>query len=193
MGRTKKDPPKATEMIRTKMLPMALVAFATFMHVSSAFSFVAPTPLSHTKSSVSISCTDPGNYERTSLSLSTICRRTSLSLSTTAAPTIADTPPTLGVTKGDTKGANLLLSDLFVSTGAGNQILKNINFRVEPKQVSMNILYCKLQLFKLVLTVLNIEFLSTYCTINSDGVSLDQMGTYMNDLFCYVQISSRHC
>lgn len=57
-----------------------------------------------------------------------------MSLSTTAAPTTADTPTTLGVTKGDTKGAVLLLSDLFVSTGAGNQILKKINFRVEPKQ-----------------------------------------------------------
>ena len=142
-------------MIRTKMLPIALVAFAAFMYVSSAFSFVAPTLQSHTKSSVSKSKTNPIYYhERTSSSLSTICRRTSLSLSTTAAPTIADTPPTLGVTKGDTKGANLLLSDLFVSTGAGNQILKKINFRVEPKQVSINILYCKLQLFKLVLTLL---------------------------------------
>ena len=30
----------------------------------------------------------------------------------------------LGVTKGDTKGANLLLTDLYISTGAGDQILK---------------------------------------------------------------------
>ena len=139
-------------MIRIKMLPIALVALAAFMYVSSAFSFVAPTLQSHTQKSISesFSKTDPGNYERTSSSLLTICRRTSLSLSTTAAPTTADTSTTLGVTKGDTKGANLLLSDLFVSTGAGNQILKNINFRVEPKQVSMNILYCKLQSFKFV-------------------------------------------
>lgn len=40
----------------------------------------------------------------------------------------------LGVTKGDTKGANLLLTDLNISTGAGNRILKSINFRVDPKE-----------------------------------------------------------
>jgi ATP-binding cassette subfamily F protein 3 len=56
-------------------------------------------------------------------------RQTSLSLST-AVPTTANS----GVTKGDTKGANLLLTDIFISTGDGNQILKNINFRVDPKE-----------------------------------------------------------
>ena len=40
----------------------------------------------------------------------------------------------LGVTKGDTKGANLLLTNLNISTGAGNPILKSINFRVDPKE-----------------------------------------------------------
>ena len=40
----------------------------------------------------------------------------------------------LGVTKGDTKGANLLLTDLHISTGAGDQILTSINFRVDPKE-----------------------------------------------------------
>lgn len=40
----------------------------------------------------------------------------------------------LGVTKGDTKGANLLLTDLNISTGAGNPILKSINFRIDPKE-----------------------------------------------------------
>ena len=53
---------------------------------------------------------------------------TNLASSTTAQPA------TLGVTKGDTKGANLLLTDLHISTGGGNQILKSINFRVDPKE-----------------------------------------------------------
>lgn len=54
-------------------------------------------------------------------------QQTRLQSSTSAAPN-------LGVIKGDTKGANLLLSDLYISTGGGNQILKSINFRVDPKE-----------------------------------------------------------
>ncbi len=38
------------------------------------------------------------------------------------------------MTKGDTKGANLLLTDLNISTGSGNTILKSINFRVDPRE-----------------------------------------------------------
>lgn len=40
----------------------------------------------------------------------------------------------LGVTRGDTRGATLLLTDLNISTGSGNLILRDINFRVEPKE-----------------------------------------------------------
>jgi len=50
--------------------------------------------------------------------------------SLTATPSTANA----GVTKGDTKGANLLLSDIYISTGDGQQILKSINFRVDPKE-----------------------------------------------------------
>ena len=57
-------------------------------------------------------------------------RATRTSLASTAAPATANS----GVTIGDTKGANLLLTDLFISTGDGNQILKSINFRVDPKE-----------------------------------------------------------
>lgn len=56
--------------------------------------------------------------------------------SSTAAPA-ASAPPSsanLGVKKGDTKGANLLLTDLHISTGGGNQILRSINFRVDPNE-----------------------------------------------------------
>lgn len=56
-------------------------------------------------------------------------KKTSLQSSITSEPTTR-----LGVTKGDTKGANLLLTDLNISTGAGNPILKSINFRVDPKE-----------------------------------------------------------
>ncbi|KAL7476941.1 hypothetical protein ACHAW6_002768 [Cyclotella cf. meneghiniana] len=41
---------------------------------------------------------------------------------------------TLGVTRGDTRGATLLLTDLNISTGSGNLILRDINFRVDPKE-----------------------------------------------------------
>jgi ATPase subunit of ABC transporter with duplicated ATPase domains len=53
---------------------------------------------------------------------------------TRLASSTAPATNTLGVTKGDTKGANLLLTDLYISTGGGEQILKAINFRVDPKE-----------------------------------------------------------
>ena len=59
-------------------------------------------------------------------------QHTTLSSTTTA--TSAAPSANLGVTKGDTKGANLLLTDLHISTGAGVQILKSINFRVDPRE-----------------------------------------------------------
>eukprot|EP00804_Cyclotella_cryptica_P006801 CCRYP_010939-RC/>CCRYP_010939-RC protein AED:0.08 eAED:0.08 QI:137/1/1/1/1/1/7/377/665 len=40
----------------------------------------------------------------------------------------------LGVTRGDTRGATLLFTDLNISTGSGIQILRDINFRVDPKE-----------------------------------------------------------
>ena len=61
-------------------------------------------------------------------------RTTYLALSTTVEPDTNTAQHSLGVTRGDTKGANLLLTDLYISTGGGNQILKSINFRVDPKE-----------------------------------------------------------
>lgn len=40
----------------------------------------------------------------------------------------------IGCSVGDTKGATLLLSDLHISTGSGDQILRDINFRVESRE-----------------------------------------------------------
>ena len=51
-----------------------------------------------------------------------------------ALSTVSPSTANSGVVKGDTKGAHLLLTDLYISTGAGNQILKSINFRVDPKE-----------------------------------------------------------
>ena len=51
-----------------------------------------------------------------------------------ALSTVSPTTANSGVVKGDTKGAHLLLTDLYISTGAGNQILKSVNFRVDPKE-----------------------------------------------------------
>ena len=59
---------------------------------------------------------------------------TNLALSTTVESDTNTAQHSLGVTRGDTKGANLLLTDLYISTGGGNQILKSINFRVDPKE-----------------------------------------------------------
>ena len=61
-------------------------------------------------------------------------RRTYFALSTTVEPDTNTAQHSLGVTRGYTKGANLLLTDLYISTGGGNQILKSINFRVDPKE-----------------------------------------------------------
>jgi len=70
----------------------------------------------------------PYTAKKANTSPLTRLKQTPLHASTSTAPT------RLGVTIGDSKGANLLLSDLYISTGAGNQILKSINFRVDPKE-----------------------------------------------------------
>ena len=66
------------------------------------------------------------------VSLARIKRTNSgLSLSSTS---VEPASATVGVTTGDTKGAKLLLNDLYISTGAGDQILKSVSLRIENKE-----------------------------------------------------------
>ena len=51
-----------------------------------------------------------------------------------ARPSTATVEESTGCSVGDTKGATLLLSDLHISTGSGDQILRDINFRVESRE-----------------------------------------------------------
>lgn len=86
-----------------------LLAVAAGIRASSSFSF-APSSQFHVSK------------------IPTILTNTGLR-STAEAPT-----KRVGVTTGDTKGANLLLTNLNIATGSGNIILKSINFRVDPKE-----------------------------------------------------------
>ena len=104
------------------MALLVLVAFAGMIGRTTPFSFVPSTGCRTTKIP-----TCPPRFTTTSALGST----TSPEAPTT---TSSSSPPRTGVTKGDTKGANLLLTDLNISTGAGNTILKSINFRVDPKE-----------------------------------------------------------
>mmetsp|Transcript_15888 Transcript_15888/g.36628 ORF Transcript_15888/g.36628 Transcript_15888/m.36628 type:complete len:726 (-) Transcript_15888:548-2725(-) len=48
--------------------------------------------------------------------------------------TAATVEESTGCSVGDTRGATLLLSNLHISTGSGDQILRDINFRVESRE-----------------------------------------------------------
>ena len=112
---------------RDQMASLILALLALVLFTTEAFSFgpiIQPPHTKNVRNNVSRHHRTYRNQKHT----------TNLALSTTVEPDTNTAQHSLGVTRGDTKGSNLLLKDLYISTGGGNQILKSINFRVDPKE-----------------------------------------------------------
>lgn len=104
----------------TNMALLVLVAFSGLIRGTLPFSSVP----SATRHAAKIPTCPPRCNPKCIARTTTTLRST-----TSEAPTYS-----VGATVGDTKGANLLLTDLIIATGAGSIILKSINFRVDPKE-----------------------------------------------------------
>jgi len=115
-----------------KMIVLALhVAISALQMRQSAAFLPAQAPFKNKKSCLIKNCNyNLVSFPKRSLPLLSTTEATAESTKTITAGT---TSSNLGLKIGDTKGATLLVTNLHVSTGS-NQILKNINFRVEPKQ-----------------------------------------------------------